>query len=90
MKASTTIEVLKLLGIVHPGSYGRILLLKLSQLPRPGTPCGVRDDVLVEHIVDTRMNEDLQPSPEDESPDFISLHSGLCEVVSTPNEIGLY
>lgn len=36
------------------------------------------------------MNEYLQPSPEDEGSDFISLHSGLCEVVSTPNEIGLY
>ena len=90
MEASTAIKVLELLGVVHPGSYGRVLLLKLSQLPRPSTPCGVRDDVLVEHIVDAGVNEDLQSSPENESPYFISLHSGLCKVVSTSNETGLY
>ena len=36
------------------------------------------------------MNEDLQSSPEDESPYFISLHSGLGKVVGTSNETGLY
>ena len=90
MEASATIKSLELLSVVHPGSDGGVLLLKLSQLPRPSTPCGVRDDVLIEHIVDAGMNEDLQPSPEDESPYFISLHSGLGKVMGTSNETGLY
>ena len=90
MKASATIKALELLGVVHSGSDGGVLLLKLSQLPRPSTPCGVRDDVLVELIVEAGMNEDLQSSPENESPYFIGFHPGLCEVVRTSNEAGLY
>lgn len=36
------------------------------------------------------MDQDLQSSPEDEGPYFISLHSRLSEVISTSNEIGIY
>ena len=55
VKPSTSIESDESLMVVHPSSYVRVLLLKLGQFSSPFAPGIIRDQILIQVIVDVGM-----------------------------------
>lgn len=57
VEASTSIEPYESLMVVYPSGYVGVLSLKLYQFPSPSTPGVIRDQILIEIIVDVGVHQ---------------------------------